>query len=360
MKKYTLYISAIIITLMISACGSDQTENKTNSKSISVVVETAQLDSQAQQLSYSGKVEAAKNAVISTRMSGSIQRITVKPGKTVKKGQLLIQINDKDLKAQKSQILAAQNAAKSAFDVAKKDLERFIELFEQESASKKELEQIEMQYESRKAQYEMSLTKEEEINEALNYTSIKAPFAGVITTKFINEGELANPGMPLLGLESTTSFNINAQIPESEINQISMGDMIKVNINAAKLNNLHAKVIELNPSALHSVNQFELKLSLKLTEEQTSKLRSGMFATVMLAKNAIESISIPKSALVHKGQLTGIYTLSSQNKALLRWVRTGKQTGNNVEILSGLSAGEKYILSYQGKIWDGASVTFNK
>jgi RND family efflux transporter MFP subunit len=360
MNKINLYIIAILFIGLLSACGSDHSSTTKQQSALSVKVATAAMNPQAQQLTYSGKVESAANAVISTRMSGVIEQIKVKPGSFVQKGQLLVQISDNDLKAKLSQIIAAQNAAKTAFEIAEKDLERYTKLYEQKSASKKELEQIQLHYKYQQSQYEMTLEQEKELNEALTYTSIRAPFKGVITSKFVNAGELANPGMPLLGLESDKAFNVKALIPESEINQVSIGDKIAVDIKSAKLKGLHARVIELNPSALHSMSQFELKLSLDLSDEVIKQVKSGMFANVVITRNPVACITVPKSSLIQKGQLTGIYTVSTQNKALLRWVRTGKTNGESIEILSGLVEGEKYITSYQGKIWDGASIKISK
>jgi len=119
---------------------------------------------------------------------------------------------------------------------------------------------------------------------------------------------------------------------------------------------INGVVAEVNPSAQYTGNQFEAKIVLQPSNDQIAKLYSGMYANVLIKKGGTPSIVIPKNVLVQKGQLTGVYTLSQSGTAMLRWIRTGKTLGDNIEVLSGLSDGEKYILSYKGKIWDGARV----
>lgn len=355
--KYLITLS-IIISVFLSSCSGESVKENPETKAINANIEIAKFNPQAQQLSYSGKVEAAQFATISTRISGNITNILVKPGQKVKKNELLIKISNKDLLAQKAQIKSAQEKAKTAFNIAEKDLKRYETLYKQKSASEKEVENIQSQYTMTKANLEVALSKENEINEAISYSQIKAPFSGIITKKFVNIGELANPGTPLIGIEKQASFNVIANIPESDINQLQIGDQVLVSIKSANLYQIKAIITELNPSTQHSINQYELKLQIDTKNQKD--LRSGMFANVIIKRNPVDCITIPKEALVYKGQLTGVYAVSTSNTALLRWVRTGKTNGDQIEILSGLTEGEKYIRSYQGKIWDGAKLNINK
>ena len=86
-----------------------------------------------------------------------------------------------------------------------------------------------------------------------------------------------------------------------------------------------------------------------------------MFATVRLeageGSNGKTVVTVPSKALVHKGQLTGVYTLGQDNVALLRWLRLGDTYGDEVEVLSGLSAGDQYIVSAEGKLYNGVKVS---
>ncbi len=355
--QYTLLLVAIIL---IASCSGEANQKEQKKEVINVKTEIAKMDSKAQQMSYSAKVEAGKFATLSTRISGNISSVKVKAGQQVQKGEILISISNRDLLAQKEQVKSAQLEAKAAFENAAKDLKRFEILFNQNSASQKELDDIRTRFKMSKARLESAMNKESEIDEALSYSYIKAPFNGIITNKFVNQGELAAPGMPLLGIENQAGFKVLAKVPESEISALKIGDPVNVGIKAAGLKSLQASISEINPSSQHSINQYELKIELKLSKAEQKNIHSGMFANVIIKREAVECITIPKDALIHKGQLTGIYTVSSNQKAILRWVRTGKSNGDRIEILSGLIAGEQYIRSFQGKIWDGVSLNITK
>lgn len=165
--------------------------------------------------------------------------------------------------------------------------------------------------------------------------------------------------MPLLSIEKKGNYEVLARVPESEISQIKLNDYVEVELPAQNNRKLQARVSEINPSALDSGNQYEVKLQLEVSKDSKLKLYSGMFAKVFICMGEANRIIIPKSVLVEKGQLVGVYTLSQTNTALLRWIRVGKTYGDSIEVLSGLSSGEKYILSYKGKIWDGAKLKVN-
>ena len=358
MNSKTLLL--MLITAML-AWGFQSCSNHTNAEEnhkadVTVSVETVKMTNQPELLSFSGKIEAETHSNLSTRIMGQIEKIYVEPGQKVSKGQLLVQIKDQDIRAKKSQVKANMIKAEAAFNNAKKDFDRFTILFEQKSASQKEMDDVTTHYNMAKAELEAVKQMETEVNEMLKYTAIKAPYNGIIARKYMNEGDLASPGMPLVAMEKPGEYKVMARIPETEIFKIKKNDPVKVKISA--LNEVVNGIItEVNPSALYTGNQFEAKVVLQPKAEQKEKIFSGMYANVILEKGRMPSIMIPSSVLVKKGQLTGVYTVSQMGTAMLRWVRTGKTTGDMTEILSGLSDGERYIVSYQGKIWDGARLS---
>ena len=358
MNSKTLLL--ILITVMLAwgfqSCGNHTNAEENHKADVTVSVQTVKMTNQPELLSFSGKIEAETHSNLSTRIMGQISKIYVEPGQKVSKGQLLVQIKDQDIRAKKSQVKANMIKAEAAFKNGKKDFDRFTVLFEQKSASQKEMDDVTTHYNMAKAELEAVKQMETEVNEMLKYTAIKAPYNGIIARKYMNEGDLASPGMPLVAMEKSGEYKVMARIPETEIFKIKKNDPVKVKISA--LNEVISGLItEVNPSALYTGNQFEAKVVLQPKTEQKEKIFSGMYANVILEKGGMPSIMIPSSVLVKKGQLTGVYTVSQMGTAMLRWVRTGKTTGDMTEILSGLSDGERYIVSYQGKIWDGARLS---
>jgi len=354
-SKKKLFIATIALSgLIFQSCGKNSTTSTTPKADVTVQIETVKMENQPELLSFSGKLEAETHSNLSTRIMGQIANINVEPGQKVSKGQLLVQIHDKDILAKKAQLKANSVEAEAAYSNAEKDFDRYTILFEQKSASQKEMDDVTMQYKMAKAKLEAVNQMEAEVEEMLRYANIKAPYDGTITRKYMNEGDLASPGMPLVAIEKNNQFKVMARIPETEISKIKKNDLVKVKISALGNVQVNGIITEVNPSALYTGNQFEAKVVLNPSPEQKEKLYSGMYATVILEKGGMPSIMVPKEILVQKGQLTGIYTLSQNGTAMLRWVRTGKTSGKMIEILSGLSDGEKYIRSYNGKIWDGA------
>ncbi len=117
---------------------------------------------------------------------------------------------------------------------------------------------------------------------------------------------------------------------------------------------LKGKVSEVSTSAKNTGGQYLVKINLDKTDVN---ILSGMFSTVQFpVEGKVKSslVLIPTEAIVKNGQLSGVYTVSESNTALLRWLRLGRTYGNNVEVLSGLNADESYIVSAEGKLFNGA------
>lgn len=361
MKTLSIHKLFAIVTLFaFLSCGQDEKEGvKNTSNPVSVVVAKVTANDDNSPLVVSGTIEAVNSANLSTRLMGYVERINVKVGDKVSKGQTLIVINNTDLQAKRAQVNAGISEAKAAFTIAEKDYNRYKNLFEQNSASQKELDDMTAHYNMAKARLEAAQQMKNEINAQFAYTNVKAPFSGVVTGKFIDEGALANPGMPLLAMESPQNFEVIARVPEAIISNIKEDEAVNVVVSSIDAE-LKGKVSEVSTSSANSGGQYLVKLSL---DSKNDKVRSGMFASVRFPNiknqksNSTTTIMIPKDAIITNGQLSGIYTVSQQNTAVLRWLRLGKTFGDKVEVLSGLSADESYILSSEEKLYNGAKLS---
>lgn len=352
---HTIILLALSLTFI--GCTDNKKASATNNApAIAVNVREVSSNTNNPFLAVSGKIQSVNSADLSTRMMGYVTQVPVNVGDTVKKGQLLVAINNVDLQAKKAQVEAGITEAKAAFNNAEKDYSRFQNLFSENSASQKELDDMTARFEMAKARLEAAKQMRNEINAQFAYSNITAPFSGVVTSKMIETGDMANPGMPLITVEAPGNFEVMAMVPETEISKIKVNTEVVVlvkSINKA----LSGKVSEVSTSAKHTGGQYLVKIALNKTE---TNVLSGMFVTVQFpvekhTDNAM--VLIPKGALVYNGQLTGIYTVSQSNTALLRWLRLGREYGNEIEVLSGLSIDESYILSSEGKLYNGVKVT---
>ncbi len=357
MKNITL-LTSLFALLFLASCGNDQKKLATT-PSVNVTVSSPILGN-GSYVTSSGKIEAVQNADLSTRMMGFVNNVYVKIGQKVGKGQLLLSINSTDITAKKAQVEASITEATAAFTNAEKDYNRYKSLYKDKSVSQKEMDDITANYDMAKARLNAATQMKNQVNSQLSYANIKAPFTGVITGKYINKGDMANPGMPLISMETPGKYQVISLVPESEITYIKPNSKVTVLIKSTN-EMVTGFVTEISASAKNTGGQYLVKVVLNKTD---TKILSGMFTSVQfpISNKATtnSSVLIPEKSLVHKGQLTGIYTVSSSNTAILRWLRLGKTYGNNIEVLSGLNADEKFIASADGKLYNGVKVNIQK
>mgnify|MGYP000944141146 FL=1 len=223
--KNSIKIIAIATFILIVSCGDDKNKTIDNQKAVTVKVNMPSSENGAY-LTASGKIEAVQNANLSTRMMGFVNNVHVKVGQKVTQGQLLVSINSADISAQKAQVSASITEATAAFKNAEKDYNRFKSLFSDNSASQKEMDDMTAHYEMAKARLEAANQMKNGVNAQLSYSNITAPFSGVVTGKYVNKGDMANPGMPLISLETPGQYQVIAMVPESEITSIENGTIL--------------------------------------------------------------------------------------------------------------------------------------
>jgi len=359
-KQNSAFLFIGLITLFGTACSSSVKEDVAIEKvpAVQVSVENPIMNTD-NSISATGQVEPAHSANISTRVMGYITDIKVKAGDHVNKGQLLVTISNDDIRAKMAQADAMISSAQAAFKNAEKDYLRFTNLYTQKSATAKELDNVTLQYQAAKAGVQSARQMKVEANAMLAYTNITAPFSGVVAQKLADAGSLANPGMPILIIEQNKNLQVSAVIPETEINRVLLRSPATISIKSID-KNFTGTVTEISPSSIATGGQYVVKIN--LPQDAQSSLSAGMYANVnILTKDKPsatnnEAVMIPLSAISHIGQLNALYTVSSDTTALLRYIRLGKSYGNQVEVLSGLNKDERFIVSADGKLYNGVRV----
>jgi len=346
--------------LLLSACSADKKEVEVNTDvAVAVTVSKPSADEQ-QEINLSGQIEAAQSVNVSTRVMGFITMLKVKAGDQVSKGQLLATISNQDIVAKRAQTDAMISEAQAALSNAQKDYDRFTTLYKQQSATAKELDNVTLQYNAAKAKVEGAKQMRNEVNAMLGYTSLTAPFSGIVTQKLAEQGNMANPGMPIVTIEQSGSYQVSASVPENTISQIQQGATAIISIKAID-KTFKGSITQINQSSQFTGGQYIVKVSIPGADKKD--LYAGMYANVTihvtkpLAVKAIPGmVLVPLSSIIQKGQLTGLYTVGNNNTALLRWVRLGKTYGDKVEVLSGLEKNEPFILNAEGKLYNGVPV----
>ena len=353
------FLGIVGISTLYSCSSSDKLEDK--DKTIVKVEAYSPAQSTNEGFYLSGEVTAKQTANISTRMMGYVTKIYVKPGDKVASGQLLVSISSDDILAKKAQIQAMITEAEAAAKNAQRDYERFKTLRNQNSVSDKELENVALQNTSMNAKVQMARQQMNEVNAMLSYTNIRAPFSGVVTQKMVDEGSMANPGMPILTIEQNGELQVIASIPENYIQYVKVGDIAQMELKSLGIT-IDGKVSELSPSAFRTGGQYSMKLAIDTKDKEN--IRPGMYVNILIpnktSENITSKIMLDKSSIVYRDQLTGVYVIDDQSQANLRWIRLGKTIGNQVEVLSGLSQNDEIVSKAEGKLYNGVKVSVNK
>lgn len=341
MKPISGLLTLLLAVALLSGCGSDQTTLQEGDP-IEVELRTAEASISQSEIIFPAKVESNSQANLSTIVMGTVTAAPVTVGDRVEKSDLLVQIKDDQIRAQKSQIEANMVQAKANLENTEKNYNRIKNLYAEESATSKELDDISTMYEIAKANMEALEARLNEVNEMLEYTVIRAPFTGIISGKFVSEGDMAAPGHPLVSVADPGSIKISATVSESQISRIEEGSTVSVSVSSAGLSNIPARLTAVSQAGDPMSRQFSIEAVID-DAEINKALKVGMFAQIGMNIDQTENLAIPADAIVERGQLTGVYTISDNNRAVLRWVRLGERSGDTVDVLTGLKPGEQFV-----------------
>jgi RND family efflux transporter MFP subunit len=353
--KNLLWLSLLAASAALIA-GCHGGESATTPATIQTV-EARVVESQQRQvplgLSSTGTVHARESAVISAQVMGRIQQVLVHEGDSVRAGQTLVVLDDAALHASVEQaqagVKAAQNAqvaAQTNAALAASTLDRYKQLQSEKSVSPQEMDEVSRRAEAAaanleavRAQTDAARAQENGARTMMSYTRLVAPFAGVVTARMADPGTMAAPGVPLLQVDQAGALQLQASVDESAISAIHKGMKVPVAIDGGSPGNLAGTVAEIVPAADPSSHSFLVKIDLP----SSTQMRAGMYGTAMFANGTKQAILIPRSAVVSRGSLSCAYVLDSQGIAQLRYLTLGSPQGDLVEVLSGVSAGEKLV-----------------
>ena len=300
-----------------------------------------------------GTVRAVQTSQLASQIMGNIVAVQAHEGERVESGQVLVTIDDTQLRAAVEQATAAElaaqkdvSAAESELALAQSTLKRYQQLYEKKSVSPQEFDEIKTRAQSAEARRDMAKAALAQADAALaqartslGYMRIRAPFAGVVTERKADPGTLASPGMPILTLEDTRNYRLEVTVDESDVRLVHLGQSTPVNIDALGGAEITGKVAQIVPAADPGSRSFLVKIELP----KDAHLRSGLFGRAQFARGERSALLIPRSAVVERGQLQGVYVLDAEQIAGLHYVTLGRTSGQQVEVLSGLEGGEKII-----------------
>ena len=323
--------------LLLTGCRKEQLPPPEALPVATVRVQTIEVKPRIATEDAVGTVRPKLHSVIEAKVSGQIEQMLVVPGQRVKAGELLAQLDMREIQAKLDQALAVREQAEG-------DLKRYSTLIEKRAVTQQEFESIQMRERVAKA----AVTEAET---TLGYAKIIAPFDGVITRKLADVGDLANPGKPLLEMEDTKSLRLEADVPEAIIGHLELGAKLNVRI-ASQPNELEGVVSEIAPAADPNSRTFVVKLDLP----QTPGVRAGQFGRVAIPVSETAALRVPASAVIQRGQMELAFVVADK-RAQLRLVKTGKRIGNEIELVSGVDAAEQVVIDGGSGLIDGQPVS---
>lgn len=352
-KTAGLVLATGAALLLAAGCGSKAETREAESRNVACRTAPAALTQVPVVVTAPGSLTADTSVMVSTRMMGWVKKIHVVEGQNVRKGDPLLSIDDTDLKAKKQQAEAGIAAAKAVLANAEKMAERFENLYAEKSVSKAQLDDVLTGRDQAKAGLAMAKAGLAEVNTHLSYLDIVSPVDGLVARKMIEEGNMANPGMPLLMLEQIDRIQVTAHVGEKDVSQLSAGMPVTVQVSSLKNGNHETELTRVIPTANPGSRTYDVEAYL---DNPDGKLKSGMFARMILPVGVREAVLVPAESIIRRGQLTGLWIVGQDGQAHLRWVRLGHPQGDLVEVLSGLDGRETVVLSSDLPLREGDRV----
>jgi len=304
-------------------------------------------------ISATGTILAEKQTTLASKIPGKIKSILIQEGQEVQVDQKLIQLESKELELQTEIAQSAHRSAASAID--EENYKRHKALYEEGVITKSEFDRIESEYKAAKADKER-LGKTVELQEEQKASSeLTAPFPALAAQILVHEGEVIAAGQPLAMLVSMDTVNVEVPIASQNIGKIQKGMEAHVTIDSSP-QAFQGTLESIRPVADPLSRTFDTKIKI---ENKNRTLKPGMFAKVsIITERRPQAITLPKTALVKKEDLSGkwIYTLQN-NKAHLAQIQTGLESKEDVEVTSPLDLTSVIVTAGQSELYEGANVT---
>jgi multidrug efflux pump subunit AcrA (membrane-fusion protein) len=396
-KTFALITTITILAIFTSNCGSAKASNPgqpaaSEFRNVSLVkVGKSSIEDLYE---ATGTVKAKTTTQISANMMGRILSFPVAEGDTVTRGQLLVEIDSSESRAQLEKGQAALNEAQASLIELEKSVDvanaavrtteadkqlaeatfgRYKELFGRGSASAQEFDEAQSKLRASNSEVERArsnvsavVAKQKQILAQIEeakagiantkvyegYSKIFAPVSGVVVKKLAEAGSTAVPGAPLLSIEDSSQYRLEAAVEESHSKLVRVGGRVNVRIDALGENWITGTVAEVLPTLDAASRSHVVKIDLPTNV----LLRTGQYGLAEFPTAEKEAITLPQAAIVQRGQLTGVYVVGQDSALQFRIITTGKNSEGMVEVLSGIAEGDEVASSDVEKLRDGIRV----
>ena len=306
----------------------------------------------------SGDVSPESEVTLFSKITGTVEKIYVEEGDRVKKGKLLIKIDDKDiqLEVRSSQKLLYQTEVNLAN--IKKNYERMKNLFREEVITPYEMDEISAKKEAAEAQVEQLKAQVDLVKEKLSACKIHSPLNGIVVKRFLDEGELITASSmmknePLLLIQDLSMVKVKVAAGEKGLREIKKGQRAIVKVDTYPDKVFSGKVSKIGSfiEPLSRTAKVEIRV-----ENFNYLLKGGMFARAeIIIQEKMDALLIPDEALLKDGDKKKVFVVDN-NRAHIRDVKTGLKDSEKTEILEGLTEGEVVVITGSHRLKDGAKI----
>ncbi|MCG8369126.1 MAG: efflux RND transporter periplasmic adaptor subunit [Proteobacteria bacterium] len=321
MKRLTITLAAIAATGTAAAA---------------VPFETVEVSYEAapRERVWDGRVEAVNQATVSAQTSGRVAELPFDVNDFVDAGEVVIRFTDTEQRAAAARARAVLEEAQARLEQAERAFERVSNMYENETVSKARFDEAKADRDSAQARLDAARSGVATADERLEYTVVRAPYAGIVSRRHVRLGELVRPGQPLISGLSLQSLRINVDVPQTMFHAVRTIGRAFVYVGDERI---AADGLTFFPVADAAANTFRVRVDLP---DGAATLYPGTFAKVGFVVGEAERLLVPAAAIVRRSELSAVYVVDGEAVAL-RQVRPGRRFGDAVEILAGVSEGER-------------------
>jgi RND family efflux transporter MFP subunit len=343
MKRFVLILFAVTFAPVLQAVESANTAPVTSAPATaaSPTTATVQYREVAQTYAAEGIVEAVHQSTISAQISGQVKEIFFDVGDRVKKGQLILRIDEREAMQAMTGSQAQVMQAQAAMQNAKSNYERSRQLFAQKFISQAALDKAQADYKMALAQSTLSEATAGQSAISHGYTSVTAPYGGVVLARLVEVGEMVTIGKPLMTGFDPSELRIITNIPQYKMAEIGTRPQVLVDIPTLN-RQIKAASVTVQPAADARTHSSQVRINLPANE---AGIYPGMYVKVLFVTGKTSKLLIPARAVIHRSEVVAVYIIDDKGGARLRQIRLGETAGDNeIEVLAGLNPGEKVSL----------------
>lgn len=296
----------------------------------------------ASEFRLDGRIEAVNKATVSAQTSGRIVELPYDVDDYVPAGAVIVRFRDTEQQARLKQAQASLEEAVARNDQAQKELQRISGLVDEGLVSQSAFDSATAEAEAASARLEAARAAVNSAEEQLEYTRVRAPYAGIVTARHVQQGELAQPGQPLMSGLSLESLRVVVDVPQALIERVREG--AELTVISPEGERITAEDISIFPFADEATHSFRLRADLPLADlEGDVQLFPGMLVKAVFATGTRDVLVLPSAAIARRGEVTAVY-VRAKDEFRFRQVRIGRSIDGMTEILSGLETGARVAL----------------